>query len=58
VPKYEIVRAIGGGALLDILSEDFKEDKEIHAFEPVDKGAAIAEAMQFAERYETTCSKS
>ena len=58
MPRYEIVRSIGGGAVLDILSEDFKEDKETHIFEPVDKGAAIAEAMQFAERYETTCSKS
>jgi hypothetical protein len=58
LPKYEIVRAIGGGAVLDILSEDFKEDKEIHTFEPIGKGDAIAEAMHFAERYETTCSRS
>jgi hypothetical protein len=58
LPKYEIVRAIGGGAVLDILSEDFKEDKEIHAFEPIGKGDAIAEAMYFAERYETVCSNS
>jgi hypothetical protein len=57
-PKYEIVRALGGGALLDILSEDFKEDRETQAFEPMDKGDAISEAMQFAERYETACSKS
>ena len=40
------------------MSEDFKEDKETHIFELVDKAAAIAEAMQYAERYETTCSKS
>jgi hypothetical protein len=46
------------GALLDILSEDFKEDRETQAFEPMDKGDAISEAMQFAERYETACSKS
>ena len=58
IPKYEIVRVIGGGAVLDILSEDFKEDKEIHAFEPMDKGDPIAEAMRFAERYEAAYSKS
>ena len=58
LPKYEIVRAIGGGAVLDILSEDFNEDKKILAFQPVDKGYAIAEAMGFAERYEAVHSKS
>jgi hypothetical protein len=58
IPKYEIMRAIGGGALLDILSEDFKEARETHAFEPMDKDNAITEAMHFAERYEAAYSKS
>ena len=52
------MRALGGGVVLDILSEDFKEDKEIHAFDPVDNGDAIAEAMEFAERYEAVYSMS
>ena len=56
--KYQIVPSIDGGAVLDILSEDFKEDNETHAFEPIEKGNAITEAMRFAERYETAYSKS
>ena len=58
MPKYEVVRVIGGGVVLDILSEDFKEEKETHAFEPMDKDNAITEAMHFAERYEAAYSKS
>ena len=58
IPKYEIVRALGGGAQLDILSEDFKEDKETHAFGPMDEDDAITEAMQFAERHEAVHSMS
>jgi hypothetical protein len=58
MPKYEIVPASGGGAVLGILSEDFKEDNKILTFEGVDKGDVIAKAMAFAERYEAVHSKS
>jgi hypothetical protein len=58
MPRYMIVPSTGGGAVLQILSDDFKEDKQVLTFEPVDEGYAIAEAMAFAERYETVHSLS
>jgi hypothetical protein len=59
IPKYEIACATGGGAVLDILSEDLEEEKKTLTFEPIDKGNdAITEAMHFAERYEAAHSKS
>ena len=58
MPKYVIVPSVGGGAVLDIWSEDLEEDKQTLTFEPVESGDAIAEAMAFAERYETVYSKS
>ena len=54
LPKYEIVRAIGGGVVLDILSEDIKEDRKILTFQPIGEGDAIG----FAERHEAMYSKS
>ena len=44
--------------MLDILSEDFNEDKQILTFEPVDEGDVITEAMRFAERYDAAHSTS
>ncbi|MBV9875215.1 MAG: hypothetical protein JO025_10845 [Verrucomicrobia bacterium] len=58
LPKYEIVRTLGGGVVLDILSEDIREDKKILTFQPIGKGDAISDAMGFAERHETVHSKS
>ena len=58
MPRYMIVPSTGGGAALQILSDDFKEDKQVLTFEPVGKVDAIAEAMAFAERYEAVHSKS
>ena len=58
MPKYEIVCAIGGRALLDIWPEDFKEDRKSVGFQPIGKGDAITEAMHFAERYEAAYFKS
>ena len=57
MPRYIILPSTGGAAL-QILSDDFKEDKQVLTFEPVDEGYAIAEAMAFAERYETVHSLS
>ena len=59
MPKYVIVSSIGGGAVLEILSEDLKEEEQTLAFEPIDKGDnTVTEAMHFAERYEAAHSKS
>jgi hypothetical protein len=52
------VPAIDGRAVLHILSDDLNEEKKILAFEPVDLGDAITEAMGFAKRYEAVHSKS
>jgi hypothetical protein len=56
-PKYKILPS-NGRAVLDILSEDFNEDKQILTFEPVDEGDVITEAMRFAERYDAAHSTS
>ena len=58
MPRYMIVPSTGGGAVLQILSDDFKDDKQVLTFGPGDEGYAIAEAMAFAERYETVHSLS
>jgi hypothetical protein len=58
MPKYIIVPATGGGAVLDIWSEDSNEEKQTITFEPVDGGNAITKAMQFAERYDAAHSQS
>jgi hypothetical protein len=54
IPKYIIVPSTGGGAALQILSDDLEDDeKKIVTFQPIGKGNAIGEAMAFAERHET-----
>ena len=65
MPKYIIIPSTGGGAALQILSDDEEEkrivEKKIVTFQPIGKGGkgdAIAEAMAFAERYETAHSLS
>lgn len=58
MPKYIIVPATGGGVVLDIWSDDPKEEKQTITFEPVDKRDAMAEAMAFAEKYDAEHSPS
>lgn len=57
LPKYKILPS-NGRAVLDILSEDLNEEKQILSFEPLDNSDAITEAMHFAERYEAVHSES
>jgi len=58
VPKYVIVAAINGGAVLDIWSDDPKEEKQTLSFQPTGKGDAVTEAMGFAEHYQAVNSLS
>lgn len=58
MPRYMIVPSTGGGAVLQILCDDLKKDKQVLTFGPVDEVDAIAEAMAFAERYEAVHSLS
>jgi hypothetical protein len=53
-PKYKVLPLDGGRAVLDVLSEDLKKEKQTLTFEPIDGANAIAEAMRFAERLSRT----
>jgi len=52
MPKYQIIPGIDGGAILDIFPDDHKAETQNIIFDPAGEGEALAQAMQYAEKYE------